>query len=308
PPPKGISDLYVNGRVSLDGDYYGSVTFTGNMDRDHSSLDLNGHTLFIDRGLYPYSPRAASIWGKGSITSNKNKIDIDIWGGSLIINSKIRDNRHKVGLRISSEGGPKYLEIGGDEANTFTGDVEVSHTGLILNKRDGVTAIEGNVFIKDNATLSFKSNYQLGRSSVVTLSMGGLYFSSMGGDIIQSFKQLIIDGLGVISFGVNGKVDSITKIYLDDLWVRSGREVNIFHWREGRDFILVKKTSKNLADTMKKIKFFGYDPSKLHLEDYNDEYWMINGAPEPATYGAGLMLGVLGLVCYRRRQRSSPHQ
>ncbi|KXU36712.1 hypothetical protein AXK12_02860 [Cephaloticoccus capnophilus] len=87
------------------------------------------------------------------------------------------------------------------------------------------------------------------------------------------------------------------------MWVRSSGTLTVLDWKEGRDFILVKKTSKNVEDALKKMKFEGYDPSKIHLEDYNSEYWMINGAPEPATYGAGLMLGVLGLVRYRRRQK-----
>jgi len=272
--------------------------------REHSPLRRGA--WFIDGRLYSNNPRGASIVGRGDITSSKNTIDMVLDGDteySLLINSRIRDNGHKVGLRISSEGEKKQVIMGGGSGNTFTGDVELSNTYLGLRKGDGVVAIKGNVFVNRSAILTFDSSHQLDRSSVVALKGGRLRFGSWGGDVTQSFKQLTVDSFGIISFGHENKPTAIKKLYLDDLLVRSSGELRVVGWAEGRDFILVKKTSKNLEAALKKMKFEGYDPSKIHLEDYNSEYWMINGAPEPATYGAGLMLAVLGLVRYRRRQK-----
>jgi len=109
----------------------------------------------------------------------------------------------------------------------------------------------------------------------------------------------VVEGTSVLLFKLGFSDKRF--LYLDDLSIDKGAELDVQGWVEGTHFFLVRKTSRNLEDALNKIKFKGYDPSKIHLEDYSDEYWMINGAPEPATYGAGLMLGVLGLVCYRRR-------
>ncbi|KXU36721.1 hypothetical protein AXK12_02905 [Cephaloticoccus capnophilus] len=177
-------------------------------------------------------------------------------------------------------------------------------TILVLRKPNGVTAIQGNVFVNRGGHLDFDTSHQLARSSVVTLNEGELYLGNWGGDITQSFKQLIVDNSGVLYFEGDDGSSSIHKLYLDDLLIHASGELIFKRWKEGRDFILVKKTSENVEDALKKMKFEGYDPSKIQLADYNNEYWEVKGAPEPATYGAGLMLGVLGLVRYRRRQNS----
>jgi len=189
----------------------------------------------------------------------------------------------------------------GNEANTFTGDVELSNVYVELMKPYGRVSIRGNVFVKNNSRLLFATSHQLSRSSVVTLNIGQIYFSYLGGDVTQSFKQLIVDNSGTLAFEHQNSATTIKKLYLDDLLIRYGGELRVEGWAEGRDFILVKKTSRNLGDALRRMKFVGYDPSKIQLEDYNSEYWEVKGAPEPATYGAGLMLGVLGLVRYRRR-------
>jgi len=291
--------------VSLDREHKGSVTFNSTENGGYPSLDLNGYTLFIDGRLYSNSSRGASIVGRGSITSNNSTIDIVLGkdnGNILDLESAIRDNGHKVGLRIFSEGPRTYVSMSGDASNTFTGDVELSNSYLDLWKSGGL-AIKGNVFVNSNSRLTFDRSHQLSRNSFVILNEGTLHFGNWGGDVTQNFKQLTVDNSGVVSFGHKDRPTTIKKLYLDDLWVRSSGTLTVLDWKEGRDFILVKKTSKNVEDALKKMKFEGYDPSKIHLEDYNSEYWMINGAPEPATYGAGLMLGVLGLVRYRRRQK-----
>jgi len=292
--------------VSLDRVHQGSVSIKSTENGGYPSLDLNGYTLLIDGTLYSNSWRGASISGRGAITSNNNTIDIVLGkssGNTLELESKIRDNGHKVGLKISSEGERKGMGIAGNEPNTFTGDVELSNVSVSLRKRDGLVAIKGNVFVNRDAQLGFDNSHQLDRNSVVTLNEGTLRFGYWGGDVTQSFKQLTIDNYGILSFGHENSATTIKKLYLDDLLIRSSGELRVEGWAEGRDFILVKKTSENVESALKKMKFVGYDPNKIHLEDYNNEYWMINGAPEPAAYGAGLMVGVLGLARYRRCQK-----
>jgi len=92
-------------------------------------------------------------------------------------------------------------------------------------------------------------------------------------------------------------------LYLDDLIIDDGSFLEVTHWQYGEDFFLVRKNSRHLADSLKKIRFVGYDPNAIHLEEFNKDYWAISGAPEPATYGA--IFGTLGLALfiYRKRDR-----
>jgi len=92
-------------------------------------------------------------------------------------------------------------------------------------------------------------------------------------------------------------------LYLDDLDIIGKGNLTIKNWEEGKDRLLVKKDSKHLADSLKKIYFQGYDPNKIHLTNFNDEYWEVSGAPEPATYGAALGSLGLGIFIYRRSNR-----
>jgi len=75
-------------------------------------------------------------------------------------------------------------------------------------------------------------------------------------------------------------------------------------WEWGRDHLLVKRDSEYLEESLKRIKFEGYDPNAVHLVGYDKDYWEINALPEPATYGAALALASLGLCYHRRRQNA----
>ncbi|KXU35852.1 hypothetical protein AXK12_00110 [Cephaloticoccus capnophilus] len=170
---------------------------------------------------------------------------------------------------------------------------------LSLNKSNGAIAIGGDIFINDHAKLTTWGTRQIERNSTVRLRDSTFQFADANIIKEESFHKLVVEGTSVLLFKLGFSDKRF--LYLDDLSIDKGAELDVQGWVEGTHFFLVRKTSRNLEDALNKIKFKGYDPSKIHLEDYSDEYWMINGAPEPATYGAGLMLGVLGLVCYRRR-------
>jgi len=83
-------------------------------------------------------------------------------------------------------------------------------------------------------------------------------------------------------------------LYLDDLLVGQGGSLTVMGWLDGQDFLLVRKDSKGLDDALKKLEFEGYDRNRIHLVDFNKDYWEISAAPEPVTYGA--ILGGLGLL------------
>jgi len=94
-------------------------------------------------------------------------------------------------------------------------------------------------------------------------------------------------------------------IKLDDLIVAEGAHLTVVGWEEGRDFLLVRKSSQHLADALRKMEFNGYDRNNIHLEDYDSEYWSIEAAPEPAVCGAALGAAGLGLWRWRRRKSAA---
>jgi len=63
----------------------------------------------------------------------------------------------------------------------------------------------------------------------------------------------------------------------------------------------VRKDNKHLADALQKITIDGWGENQAYLKDYDKDYWSIEAAPEPSTYGAILAAVGLGLVVWRRR-------
>jgi|GEM_PF-704811 len=237
---------------------------------------------------------------------------------NLNIYSVISDNeRGRVSLNISGSHGVGFsgMDFKGDRANTFTGNIYISGGSfLALSKDAGVTSVRGDIYIKDGAQVGlFKSN-QISDSSRIYFSEktgGSFYLSNQFTETISEKLSAIVVSVarGMVIFGSDDSSyfpHGQKHLYLDDLEIKEGSTLLITDWAEGRDHLLVRRDSEHLEESLKRILFNGYDPNAIHLEGYNDEYWEINGAPEPATYGAGLMLGVLGLVRYRRRLRGLP--
>jgi len=78
-------------------------------------------------------------------------------------------------------------------------------------------------------------------------------------------------------------------------------------WEAGRDHLLVRKDSTHLEEALKKISIDGWAKNQVYLKDYDKDYWSIEAAPEPATYGAifvGLGLGLF--ICRKRWARKKP--
>jgi len=90
-------------------------------------------------------------------------------------------------------------------------------------------------------------------------------------------------------------------LFLDDLIIDNGAALRISGWQADRDFLLVRKDSKHLKDSLKKITIDGWGKNQIYLKDYDDEYYSIEAAPEPSTYGAILGAAGLGFWCWRRR-------
>jgi len=123
-------------------------------------------------------------------------------------------------------------------------------------------------------------------------------------DVTNTFQSLIVEDNGIVHFNHSEANSENTKYYiqLNDLLIHQGGHLVVQDWKEGRDFLLVRKTSAALADALTKIEFAGYDPYNIHLEEFNSEYWSISAAPEPST-GALLSAVGLGIWNWRKRKR-----
>jgi len=273
------------------------------------------YTLTIGKdGLWLASEPPVIISGNGVITSNQSSLFI---GNSLskentiagYINSVISDNAtHKIGLRSVYSGiGWSAVVLGGDKSNIFTGITEVSGRGniLILNKTNGAVAIQGDVSVNDRAQLTIWGDRQINFRSTVRLRNSKLQFADWRYDAgptkTELLHKLVIEGESKLQFRIYETTLDKRFLYLDDLLIADGGKLLVQGWKEGIHWLLVRKTSANIDDALKKIAFVGYLPGGTHLEDYNRDYWAISGVPEPATYTP--IFGAIGLVIWQKRRR-----
>jgi len=252
--------------------------------------------------------------GAGEMTSSSEFLDISLNVASILANgiaikSSIADldSRHKVGFRISgSRVGMSYVYLLGDRSNTFSGNVYVSGRGnaLVLQKDKNAIAVQGDIHVSDGAFLILKGSSQTLPSSSLKIKEATLQFGNIEMNLLNKFSKLTVEGDSILDFmhsDSRGGFTSNRMLYLDDIEILKDGKLLLREWQSGRDFLLVRKDSKNLAGALKKLEFQGYDRNNIHLVDYNKDYWEISAAPEPATYGA--IFGVLGLVVFARHKQ-----
>jgi len=281
------------------------------------TLRIKNSLILGERGIVNHSGIGGRIIG-GIITSSTSNLDLRLYVDTgtrryLAIDSVISDHKyHKVGLRVTGDhAGFSLVSLFGDKENTFTGDVEVAgeKTLLDLKKAANIIAIHSNIRITQKSELRIFRSNNIARSSTVTLSNGTFTLVSGNTDsrapISQSLKELYIDKDGGRVHFDKGTTAGVSKhLYLDDLIIKDGSFLQVTHWLYGEDFLLVRKDSKHLANSLKKIRFVGYDPNAIHLEEFNKDYWLISGAPEPATYGAILSTFGLSVFIFAKRNRN----
>jgi len=281
------------------------------------NIILDGHKLTLDSsGIEINAYTAAPTIVGGIVTSSESFLKVRSLGtghtapGNLYIRSVITDSTHKVGVQLSGEYGALVFE--GDKSNTFTGNVEIlgASNSLHLNKVNGSVAVRSDIPIEQGGLL-FRRGNQLSKTSSVTLrNNGNLAYGSLSNySITNTFKNLVIENGGGIHFYHSDIKDSLNSkyyIYLDDLIISDAGLLIVTGWQDGRDFLLVRKSSQHLADALTKMAFVGYNPANIHLRDFNRDYWQISALPEPTTYGAIVATGGLVLAAWQRRRKRPP--
>jgi len=138
--------------------------------------------------------------------------------------------------------------------------------------------------------------------------MAGFVFDMMSYEMTEKFHRLEVKGEGMVLFHNR---PNYRHLFLDDLWVERGGVLHVGVWANGISFILVRKDSKNLQESLGRIKFDGYYETVAGVKDYNKDYyeiipsWTVPKLPEPTTYGAIVSAVALGFVALRRRKRKT---
>jgi len=121
----------------------------------------------------------------------------------------------------------------------------------------------------------------------------------MNYELSEKFHQLVVKGDGYLLFH---KKPNKRTLFLDDLWIEEGGILYVGDWGDGVTKLLVRKDSDNLAESMERLRFKGYEYKPINLVSHDSDYWEITPLPEPATYGAIALSGLV--VCWRRKVKT----
>jgi len=308
------SDKQLNGLKLVQ--FYGSAPGIPN-----NQFNLHGYTFSIGSGGLINASEEETKIVDGYLTAHSGAINItntvdttnELFIGAIITNNQ----GSRVSLTITRDSDwasskKRIVALGGNQSNTFTGETTITgNNRLRLKKENLATAISGDLRIKQGATVELHRTRQINSKARVTLfSSAGdaaseiVFKGEQGRNLTESIHQLVVEGTGKIDFGgesYRGK----HSLYLDDLEIKKGGRLIIENWKEGRDYLLVRKDSRNLHDSLKRIEFA--DGRKWgDLVDTGGDYYSISNAPEPAVFGAGIMaLGLAALTWRRRRATKS---
>jgi len=109
--------------------------------------------------------------------------------------------------------------------------------------------------------------------------------------------------IGVLDFN-GGEIGRANYLFLNRLtFADTNSQLIIRRWGEYGDYLLVRRSGNEslIPPILSQIWFDGYGPARWI--PYDNDFWQITPAPEPATYGAILGAVGVGLFAWRKRKR-----
>lgn len=257
-----VSNIQLRGNVSAN-----SLTFN-NVDDNFSLINGNGsRTLTLTSGDITRTAGSSNTQSLAFTTlALGGDAAMSIAGsGSLAIASAIIDSG---GARTLTKSGAGELILSG--ANTFSGGTTVSA-----------------------GTLTLQSASALGTGSTLTLAGGTLRLNTA----TTTVTTLNVTGNSIIDFATAATFN------VTNLTISAGVSLTIQNWANMSDFFFATNWTGATADTtgvspMNQVTFTGFSASNTKWLGYDDQ---ITPVPEPSTYGALLLGGLLVLFFWRRR-------
>jgi len=270
------------------------------------NVALGSNTLTIESGgLLTTGSNAVSISG-GTLTSGSSDMFIHAYntGGTTVSSSLAGSGR-------TIKSGDGVLTLSGASSNTRTGNTTVNAGRLDLAKTGGAIAIAGNMTIGDASgidTVRLLGSEQISDNSVVTLRGGTLLNNSHQAVLdlngfTETFDTLAVTGNSVVDFS-GGAPDAPSFLVVDTLSIDAAAILTIRNWIDAADYFLITKSSFD-STQLSRVIFDGYGPAVW--EEYSSDYFMVTPharpIPEPASFGALAVGGLLAFTLTRRRRR-----
>lgn len=263
-----VSDITVTGNITTGN---GTLTKQGSADLHLSGTNTYTGTTSIDAG--------AIVLQDSDVFANSGRIDI-AGGASLRLND-LSDTIGRLtgaGTVDFGSGGSLTLASGSSTyAGAFTGSGE-----LVIGA--GATLTLGTDFNNANLNLVLAGG---------TLQLAG-YSLSLG--------ALSVSADSVIDFGA-GAADShlaVASLGFDS----AGLGLTVQNWADAADYFYSQTGYLQGSAPLDQVEFQGWDPADTKWMAYDSQ---ITPVPEPRTYGAWLMVGMLSAGwCFRRRARPDP--
>ncbi len=316
----GDSVALVNGTGSRSLDLYsGQITRTagssGSQSLDFSYLDLRADGDFDISGSGSLTISSVIREGGGGASSVTKSGD-----GALILSGA---NTFAAGVSVT--GGTLQVSSDanlGDNANDISLDGGTLGTtgSFTMNSGRTVTvgAADGSIAVASGETLTFGTAGQLAGAGALTKTGGGtLSLTALPtfsdtlilnagtlrlSDISLSLADLQITGNSTIDFA------GVSSLSVTNFSISAGITLTISNWMDASDYFVAQNWSGAAFDIrgaapMNQVAFSGASASDTVWQSYDKQ---VTPVPEPAAYGAWLLLAAGGLLAFRGGRRDAP--
>ncbi len=156
----------------------------------------------------------------------------------------------------------------------------------------------GTIIVGPGATLTLAASFNNPDVNIV-LNGGSLFLNGTS----DSFGSLSVTGNSILDFG-NSTASTLNSTSLS---LTAGVTLSVNNWTDMNDFFYAQSFAGAVADTrgsapMNQITFANFGSAATEWQSRDHQ---ITPVPEPATYGAILTGGALGLLLWRRRNKSA---
>ncbi len=302
-----FSNVVSNGAITKDGS--GTLTLSGSsantfsgglqinqgtvvLNKSASTNAIGGGAITVGDGVGAYDS-ATLRWAANNQLTDTTAITLNS-DGALDLNGR----SEAIGSVAGSGSimiGTGQLIVGGDDSDSTLSGVITGSAGGILEKT-GTGTLTLSSGTRNGGTINYGGEFNLNEG---TLALNDVNFS---------VNTLRITGDSIIDFGGSSTLTVGTLI----IELTGGETLSITSWEEYMDYFYADSVQNgdgseipdfNVggSDPLNHIVFAGWggDDTKWHDWDHQ-----VSPVPEPASYGALLVGGLVGLMACRRRRRA----